>query len=101
MNGKKIGIVARTKEMAEQHAAELYWPSEIWVYIPLSDTLSGREFTHTIFDELEDVEAPAASMTECKHRWEEINFPYRHPTHYMYRCARCSAFTFTFLKGKK
>jgi hypothetical protein len=37
----------------------------------------------------------------CKHRWEEINFAYRHPTHYLYRCARCSATTFTYLKGKQ
>ena len=40
-------------------------------------------------------------MTQCKHRWEEINFAYRHPTHYLYRCARCSATTFTYLKGKQ
>jgi hypothetical protein len=37
----------------------------------------------------------------CKHRWEGIDFPYRHPTHYMYRCARCSAYTFTYLKEKQ
>jgi hypothetical protein len=38
----------------------------------------------------------------CKHRWEPSNFAAKHrtPNHYMYRCARCSAYTFTFLKGK-
>jgi len=30
-------------------------------------------------------------MTNCRHRWEPINFGIKHhtPNHYMYRCARC------------
>ena len=57
MSGKKIGIVASTKEKAEQYAAKRFLPSEFWVYIPMGDTLVGRKLTHIIFDELEDVEA--------------------------------------------
>ena len=40
-------------------------------------------------------------MTECKHRWEEINFAYRHPTHYLYQCTRCSNMIFAVLKEKQ
>lgn len=57
MNGKKIGIVASTKEKAEQYAAKRFWPSAFWVHVPAGDKLAGREFTHTVFDELETVEA--------------------------------------------
>ena len=56
MSGKKIGIVASTKEKAEQYAAKRFWPSEFWVHIPSGDTLAGRELTHIIFDEREDIE---------------------------------------------
>ena len=57
MSSKKIGIVASTKEKAEQYAAKRFLLSDFWFYIPLGDTLTGRKLTHIIFDEMEDVEA--------------------------------------------
>ena len=57
MSGKKIGIVASTKEKAEQYAAKRFWPSEVWFYLPSGDKLTGREVTHTVVDDMEDIEA--------------------------------------------
>jgi hypothetical protein len=34
----------------------------------------------------------------CKHRWEEINYAYRYPAHYLYRCTRCNSFIGALLK---
>jgi DNA-directed RNA polymerase subunit RPC12/RpoP len=65
--------------------------------LPVKCTACGGEYKL----DSPEVQAEDAPMTECKHRWEGIDFPYRHPTHYMYRCARCSAYTFTFLKEKQ
>jgi hypothetical protein len=52
---KPIGIVAFTKEQAEKHAARHCIPAGRWVYIPVSEKLSGLEYTGVIFDELSEV----------------------------------------------
>ncbi|CAB5224439.1 hypothetical protein UFOVP393_79 [uncultured Caudovirales phage] len=41
-------------------------------------------------------------MNECKHRWEQSKFGFRHvpPNYYMYECARCGHVIFAVLKEK-
>ena len=42
-------------------------------------------------------------MTECKHRWHQVNYGTRHrpPNSYWYECQRCHKIITTLLKEKK
>ena len=54
MSKKLLGIVAFTREKAEQYARKHYIPSDLWYYIPVSEKISGIEAKGIIIDELEE-----------------------------------------------
>ena len=51
-NKLRIGIVAFTKEKAEQYAAKWHLPSNAWYHIPVTDKITGLRADGLVFDDV-------------------------------------------------
>ena len=56
----RIGIVAFTKEKAEQYAAKWHLPSNAWYHIPVTDKITGLRAEGLVFDDVPIAKAQQA-----------------------------------------